>query len=362
MGGGGGRIEIQVRGHETDLAYKLADQIRKAVENVPGITDANLSRTAGAPEDLVKIDRRKAEELGLTVQQITAALETVLSGSQAGDFSEHGKLYPLLVRVKDADLLPLEQILDLPLSTSSGSTVVLRNVVSVESSQSSTIIERVNQERMIDVSANLSGRKLSAVIEDIQAELARIPVPLGFSVEIVGDYKEQQESFRELMFGFILALVLIYMVMASLFESLLDPFIVMFSVPLALIGITLVLLLTNTTFNIQSYIGIIMLAGIVVNNAILLVDTANHIRREDRLPARKAIEEAGRRRMRPILMPALSTVLGLLPMAIGLGEGGETQAPLARAVVGGMLSSTLITLVVIPVVYSLFEERQRKHS
>jgi HAE1 family hydrophobic/amphiphilic exporter-1 len=152
------------------------------------------------------------------------------------------------------------------------------------------------------------------------------------------------------------------MVMASLFESLLDPFIVMFSVPLALIGITLVLLLTNTTFNIQSYIGIIMLAGIVVNNAILLVDTANHIRREDRLPARKAIEEAGRRRMRPILMPALSTVLGLLPMAIGLGEGGETQAPLARAVVGGMLSSTLITLVVIPVVYSLFEERQRKHS
>jgi len=362
MGGGGGRIEIQVRGHETDLAYKLADQIRKAVENVPGITDANLSRTAGAPEDLVKIDRRKAEELGLTVQQITAALETVLSGSQAGDFSEHGKEYPLLVRVKDADLLPLEQILDLPLSTSSGSTVVLRNVVSVESSQSSTIIERVNQERMIDVSANLSGRKLSAVIEDIQAELARIPVPLGFSVEIVGDYKEQQESFRELMFGFILALVLIYMVMASLFESLLDPFIVMFSVPLALIGITLVLLLTNTTFNIQSYIGIIMLAGIVVNNAILLVDTANHIRREDRLPARKAIEEAGRRRMRPILMTALSTVLGLLPMAIGLGEGGETQAPLARAVVGGMLSSTLITLVVIPVVYSLFEERQRKHS
>ncbi len=362
MGGGGGRIEIQVRGHETDLAYKLAEQIRKAVENVPGITDANLSRTAGAPEDLVKIDRRKAEELGLTVQQITAALETVLSGSQAGDFSEHGKEYPLLVRVKDADLLPLEQILDLPLSTSSGSTVVLRNVVSVESSQSSTIIERVDQERMIDVSANLSGRKLSAVIKDIQAELARIPVPLGFSVEIVGDYKEQQESFRELMFGFILALVLIYMVMASLFESLLDPFIVMFSVPLALIGITLVLLLTNTTFNIQSYIGIIMLAGIVVNNAILLVDTANHIRREDRLPARKAIEEAGRRRMRPILMTALSTVLGLLPMAIGLGEGGETQAPLARAVVGGMLSSTLITLVVIPVVYSLFEERQRKHS
>jgi HAE1 family hydrophobic/amphiphilic exporter-1 len=360
LGGGGGRIEIQVRGHETDTAYQLAARIMQEVQDVPGITDANLSRTAGAPEDLVIIDRRKAEELGLSVQQITSALETVLSGTQAGDFTEHGKEYPLLVKVKDADLLPMEQILDIPLTSSTGNQVVLRNVVRIESSKSSTVIERVNQERMIDVSANLSGRNLSAVIKDIQAKLDKIAVPLGFSVEIVGDYKEQQESFRELMFGFILALVLIYMVMASLFESLLDPFVVMFSVPLALIGITLLLLLTNTTFNIQSYIGIIMLSGIVVNNAILLVDTANHIRREGNLSVREAIEEAGRRRLRPIMMTALSTVLGLLPMAIGLGEGGETQAPLARAVVGGMLSSTMITLVVIPVVYSLFEERRRK--
>lgn len=361
MGGGGGRIEIQVRGHESELAYVLASTIQKAVENVDGITDANLGRTAGAPEDLVIIDRRKAAELGLTVQQISTMLETVLSGSQAGDFVEQGKEYPMMVQIKEAEYLPLQDILNLALTNSSGEPIVLRNVVSVQSSQSSTVIERVNQERMIDVSANISGRKLSAVIKDIQLELDKIKVPLGFSVEIVGDYKEQQESFRELMFGFILALVLIYMVMASLFESLKDPLIVMFSVPLALIGIALMLLLTNTTFNIQSYIGIIMLSGIVVNNAILLVDTTNHLRRDEQLTVRKAIETAAHRRMRPILMTALSTILGLLPMAIGMGEGGETQAPLARAVVGGMLSSTLITLIIIPVVYSLFEDRKGKH-
>ncbi|HRX76743.1 MAG TPA: efflux RND transporter permease subunit, partial [Candidatus Cloacimonadota bacterium] len=149
------------------------------------------------------------------------------------------------------------------------------------------------------------------------------------------------------------------MVMASQFESLRDPFIVMFSVPFAFIGVVLILLATGTTFNIQSYIGLIMLGGIVVNNAILLVDTTNNLRRHENLPLREAIETAGKRRLRPILMTALSTVLGLTPMAIGMGEGGETQAPLARAVVGGMLSATFITLIIIPVVYSYFEGGKR---
>jgi len=358
MGGGGGRIEIQVRGHDPDQAYRVASRILDEVQSVKGITDANLSRTAGAPEDLVRIDRRKAAELGLSVEQIANMLQTVLSGSQAGDYLENGKEYPILVQVKDASNLPLNEVLDLTLTNGDGQPVVMRNVVSVEPSQSSTIIERVNQERMIDVSANLSGRNLSSVIGDIQKKLNAIPLPAGFSVEIAGDYKEQQKSFRELLVGFILSLVLIYMVMACQYESLKDPFIVMFSVPLAVIGVTLMLFLTNTTFNIESYIGCIMLGGIVVNNAILLVDTTNLLRRRDKLPVREAIEEAGRRRLRPILMTALATILGLLPMASGLGEGGEAQAPLARAVVGGLLSATLITLIFIPVIYSFFEERR----
>lgn len=355
MGGGGGRIAIQVRGHEMDEAYRLASIIVENVESVEGITDVNLSRTAGAPEDLVQIDRQKAAELGLSVQQISSTLETVLSGTKAGDYMDHGKEYPLMVQVKDAERLPMNEILDFSISNTDGNPIVLRNVVDISQGEGSTVIERVNQERMIDVSANLSGRNLSAVIGDIQDRLDEIPLPTGFSVEIVGDYKEQQESFRELTIGIILALVLIYMVMASQFESIRDPFIVMFSVPFALIGVSGILYLTGTTFNIQTYIGIIMLAGIVVNNAILLVNTTNQLRDVEGMKLRPAIEEAGRRRLRPILMTALSTVLGLLPMAIGLGEGSETQAPLARAVVGGLLSSTFITLVLIPVLYSLFE-------
>ncbi len=355
MGGGGGRIELQVRGHDLDVSYRLANQIMKAVEGVEGITDVNLSRTSGAPEDLVVIDRSKAAELGLSVQAIAQMLETVLSGTQAGELQEDGKEYPLIVRIDAAEFMPIMQLLDLSLTNSSGQPIVLRNVVSVESSESSTVIERVNQERMIDVSANLSGRNLSAAIADIQARINQVQMPIGYGFEITGDYKEQQESFRELFIGIVLALVLVYMVMASQFESVRDPFIVMFSVPFAIIGVALMLFLTKTTFNIQSYIGLIMLGGIVVNNAILLVDTTNRLRRIDGLALREAITTAGRQRLRPILMTALSTILGLVPMAIGAGEGGETQAPLARAVVGGLLSSTLITLILIPVIYSFFE-------
>jgi len=356
LGGGGGRIEIQVRGHDYEITQKIANQILDAVQSIKGVTDANLSRTVGAPEDLVNIDREKAAALGLSVNQIASMLQTVLSGSQAGNYLEQGKEYPIMVMVNKADQMPLDQVLNLTVINSSGQPIVLRNVVNVTHGESATVIERINQERMIDVSANLSGRSFSSVIGDIQNKLKDIPLPIGYTTEIAGDYKEQQKSFKELFIGFILSLILIYMVMASQYESLKDPFIVMFSVPLAVIGVVLMLFLTGTTFNIQSYIGCIMLGGIVVNNAILLVDTTNLLRRRDGMPVRAAIEEAGRRRLRPILMTASATILGLLPMAVGLGEGGEVQAPLARAVVGGLLSSTLITLVFVPVVYSYFEE------
>ena len=189
------------------------------------------------------------------------------------------------------------------------------------------------------------------------------PLPADFTISFSGDYEDQQDTFRELGMAFALALVLVYMVMACQFESLIDPLIVMFSVPLAAIGVILMLFLTYTTFNIQSFIGCVMLAGIVVNNAILLVDTANLLRRRDKLPLAVAVRETGRRRLRPILMTTLTTVLGLVPLALGLGEGGESQAPLARAVIGGLTSSTLITLFFIPAFYAGWEgwrERARE--
>jgi len=261
------------------------------------------------------------------------------------------------VKLRDAEKSDLRDILDLTLTNTDGQPVVLRNVVDVVPRSGPVLIERKDQERIIRVRAEVSGRDMGSVIADIRERLRAVPVPTEFSLGFGGDYEEQQEAYRELLLSCILALLLVYMVMACQYESLRDPFVVMFSVPLAAIGVLLMLFFTNTTFNIQSFIGGIMLGGIVVNNAILLVDHTNLLRRRDGMPLREAIEEAGRRRLRPILMTALTTILGLVPLALGLGEGGETQAPMARVVIGGLVSSTMITLVFVPVVYSLFERR-----
>ncbi len=206
--------------------------------------------------------------------------------------------------------------------------------------------------------AALSGRALGSAMDEVKEAVRAIPLPSGFSLEFGTDYEDQQDMMSDLAMGVILSLVLVYMVMACQFESLRDPFVVMFSVPLAAIGVLNILFLTNTTINLQSMIGCIMLGGVVVNNAIILVDYANLLRRRDGYSVRTALEEAGRRRLRPILMTALTTILGLVPLALGWGDGGEAQAPMARAVVGGLFTSTLITLLVIPVVYSLIETKR----
>jgi HAE1 family hydrophobic/amphiphilic exporter-1 len=289
-------------------------------------------------------------------------LQTVLSGTRAGDYREAGDEYGIIVKLKDAEKLDLREILDLTLTNGEGQQVVLRNVVQVTPRRGPVRIERRDQERIVTVWANISGRDMGSVLADIRERLRSVPVPQGMTIHFGGDYEEQQKAFRELLLSLVLALVLVYMVMACLYESLRDPFVVMFSVPLAAIGVFIMLFLTHTTFNIQSFIGCIMLGGIVVNNAILLVDHTNLLRRRDGMPLREAIEEAGRRRLRPILMTATTTVFGLIPLALGLGEGGEAQASLARVVIGGLISSTLITLVFVPTVYAIFQRQTAKQT
>ncbi len=358
MASGTDKVQVEIRGHDLETADVLARRVQKAVERVEGITDTIISRDTGTPEEIIIVDRRKAADMKLTVRAIAETLQTVLSGTGAGNFREAGDEFRILVQVKDAEKMDLRDLLDLTVANADGKPVVLRNVVEVRPRHGPVRVERSDQERVVTVSANVSERDMGSIITDIRAELRDVPVPRGFSIVFGGEYEEQQEAFGELLLGFILALVLVYMVMACQYESLRDPFVVMFSVPLAAIGVILMLFLTDTTLNIQSFIGCIMLAGIVVNNAILLVDTVNLLRRRDGMALREAIEEAGRRRLRPILMTAMTTMLGLAPLALGLGEGGEAQAPMARAVIGGLLSSTFITLVLVPVVYS-FVERLR---
>jgi HAE1 family hydrophobic/amphiphilic exporter-1 len=348
------KVAVEVRGYDLEIADALAQEVKGVVEGVEGVTDAQLSRESGSPEELIVVDRQKAADMKLTVSQIADMLQTILSGTEAGNFREAGKEYRILVKLKEGERMQIRDLLDLTVTNGEGKPVVLRNVLDVRPRTGPVFVERKDQERIITVSANFAGRDMGSVIRDIQQGLQSIPVPKDFTLGFGSDYEEQQKAFGELLTSITLALILVYMVMACLYESFVDPLIVMFSVPLAAIGVILMLFLTHTTFNVQSYIGCIMLGGIVVNNAILLVDHTNLLLRRG-LPLQEAIEEAGRRRLRPILMTALTTTFALTPLALGLGEGGETQAPMARVVIGGLLSSTLITLVVVPTVYSFLK-------
>lgn len=356
---GGERLIVEVRGHDFATADALAARVESLVAGVAGVTDVQVSRDAGVPERRIRIDRAKASDLGLTVQDVARTLEIVLGGVSAGFYREEGNEYRILVKSSQAEHLPLNELLDLQAVNQQGMPVVLRNLVDVEPASGPVMIERKDRERIITVAANISGRDLSSIVADIQEQLRELAVPRGFSIAFGGDYEEQQQAFRELLLSFVLALVLVYMVMACQFESLRDPLVVMFSVPLASAGVIAALWLTGTTFNVQSFIGCIMLAGIVVNNAILLVDQTNLLRRRDGLSLQVAVCEAGRRRLRPILMTALTTMLGLTPLALGIGEGGEAQAPMARVVIGGLLSASVITLIVVPVAYLLLNRWQK---
>jgi HAE1 family hydrophobic/amphiphilic exporter-1 len=348
------KLQIQIRGHNLEKADAIAKQIESQLSLIPGISDVRLSRESGAPERLISIDRRRAADQKLSVTRIAEFLEIILSGKQAGNFRESGDEFKILVQSENSERMSLEEIMDLTLLNTANQPVALRNVAEIISREGPLLIERADQERIVEVSADPGERPLGDVLAEAQEKIRNIPLPQDFSIVISGDFEEQQRSFRELMFSFVLALILVYMVMAIQYESLRDPLIVMTTVPFAAIGVILALILTKSTFNVQSFIGCIMLGGIIVNNSILLVDHANYLFREEGMRLRAALLQAGGDRLRPILMTASTTILGLLPMAIGLGEGGEVQAPMARVVIGGLLCSTLVSLLIIPAVYSLF--------
>lgn len=357
--GGSEGITVEVRGYELPVLDALAAQAAERIRGVPGITDIDISREAGIPQEELTVNREKAADLGLRVRDVAVALETAVAGTEAGEFRSMGDSHRILVQLANAAEMSIAEVLDLTLSTPTGEQVALRSVVSTAASRAPLQIDRKDQQRVTTVTANLAGRDLGSVAADIRSALEEIPRPRGYEFQLAGNYEEQQDAFRELLITMALALALVYMVLACQYESLRDPLIVMLSVPMAVIGVLVTLFLTDTTLNIQSYIGSIMLGGIVVNNAILLVDQAGQLRLAG-LAARAAALEAGRRRLRPILMTAMTTMLGLLPLALGIGEGADAQAPLARAVIGGLLFSTLVTLVLVPAMYSLVHpDRQR---
>ena len=357
MGSGSDKVKLEIRGYDIATADALGAEVQKLMMEIPGITDVKLSREKGVPERSIIIDREKAADQKLTVNAISTFLETMMSGRSAGNLRDGSDEYKILVKATDAEYMNLDEILNMVITNSDGKPVMLRNVARLESHMGPTIIERHNQERILSVSADVEGRSLSFVIDDVMEKVKEIPMPDDFSIVMTGDYEDQQDAFLELAFSFILAIVLVYMVMAIQYESLRDPFIVMTTVPLSVIGVLPVLYFTNTTFNVQTFIGCIMLGGIVVNNSILLVDHMNELRRRNPdLDLIEAAKEASSNRCRPILMTASTTILGLVPLALGIGEGGEVQAPMARAVIGGLTIATFISLLIIPLIYIEFDK------
>ncbi len=358
-GGRQDRIEVEVRGHDLQRGQRLAERVKELVEGVEGTENVRVSREEGKPELTVHVDRDKAYALALDLSTIADTLNTGLTGKIATQYREDGDEFDVRVRLKETDRLSLDSVKTVFVRTGMDSAVVLSNIAHIAEREGPINIDRRNQERVITVSAGFSNRDFGGIAEEITQKLVGFDVPEGFVVQFAGEQEEQQEAYRNLMIVLLLAVALVYMVMASQFESLLHPFVIMFSIPFAAIGVILILFLTGTNVSIPTYIGIIMLVGIVVNNAIVLVDYINLLRKQG-LEMREAILEGGRRRLRPILMTTLTTAFALMPMSLGLGAGAEMQAPMARVVVGGLTIAMVFTLFFIPTVYSLFESAREK--
>jgi len=362
-GGGNESLQVELRGYDLDQAQKIAERIKTRLETVEGVAGARSGRREGRPEQNIRFLRDKISSLGLSVEEVARAVQTNLGGSRAASYRTGGEQFPITVRLRPEDRLSVQDLDNVSIPTPDGQSVPLSTLIERDRGRGPTQIQRINGQRVTYISASLtSDAVLGEVVKRARSELSTLQLPEGFSITFGGQYREQQKAQTDFLIAIIMALVLIYMVMAGQFERFLDPLIVMFSVPLVLVGVLPTLVLTGTTVNIQSVMGFVMLIGIVVNNAIVLVDYINIMRRERGLELFDAVAEAGRLRLRPILMTTLTTVLGLVPLALGIGAGAEIQAALARVVIGGLTASTLITLLLIPAAYvsaDLFSRRVR---
>lgn len=363
FGGSSSPIDILVRGYDLKKGAEIAKQLKTIMEKIPGLYNIDVSRKEGAPEMSIRINRVKAASLGINMATIATTIQQSILGRTATYLRENGREYDVLVRLDERDRKSIEDIENIQvLSTYTRRPVRIGNIATVVRDVGPINIERDDQERVIHVSCS-SFRGLQQAVNAIQAKVRKeIILPQGFSLEYKGNYKDMQDTFGDLILAVVVAIALVYAVMASIFESYLDPFIIFFTFPLSLIGVIWMLFITGTSLNINSMIGILVLAGIVVNNGIVLIDYINILRARG-YTCEEAIMEGGRRRLRPILMTTLTTVIALVPGAIGMGEGDEANIPLARAVIGGLSVSTFLSLFVVPTIYLSFDhisEQRRK--
>jgi len=354
MFGAGGKLTVELYGHDMDQARVYAEAVETAIAAVEGVEDVQISRKEEKPEIKVVIDREKASNMGLDVRTIGRQIETFFAGSTATRYREAGDEYDVEVRLQPKDRDRIEDLRDVPISIAGGGQVSLANVADIEQGLGPTKIERKDQERYITVSAEIAGRDLGSVVEDVRKAIDKIPAPPGFNYKFAGAEKERKEAFTLLMIAVGLGMVLVYMVMASQFESFRDPFIIFFSIPFGIVGVIIAMALAGQAMSVVSFLALIMLVGIVVNDGIVLISYLNILRRRG-LDVYSAIIEGGRSRLRPVVCTSCTTILALTPLAFSKGEGSEIWVPFAVTIIGGLFVSTVITLVLMPTLYSVFE-------
>jgi len=359
MFGGGSPIQVDIIGHDIKTADSLNNLLMSIISKVPGVVDLKTSREKGSPEIQLVIDRVKAAQFGLTPYQIGSALRTQLEGSVATQYRLKGKEYDVIIRLKQDQRSDISSVLGTVINGPMGA-VLLKNIVVTQGGTSPLQVEHKNTERIISITGNVVGQSAGKVAQQVGKAISTVTPPPDFDINLSGSFQEMQQSFKDIGFAVLIAIILVFMVMASQFESFREPFIILFTIPLAIIGVIWMLLITSTALSVISGIGILVLVGIVVNNGIVYIDYVNQLRKKQNMGLEQAVAYAGQIRMRPILMTALTTIFGLIPLALKLGEGAELWSPLGRAVIGGMIVSTFLTLIFIPVLYTTFEKRAER--
>lgn len=357
--GSGKPLTIELYGDDLQKGAVLADEISKTMAQVKGVKDIEISFEQGNPEIWVRVNRDKATTLGLSVGYIANTVRSAYYGVTVSKFRELDNEYDIFMNLNRQERTGLSNLLSLTILLPTGQTIPLANVATVERQFGPLEILRKDGVRMIKIDAAAYGRSLGEITNDVSALLNKQVMPVGFSYKFGGTIKEQRSSFKSLFAAFVLGVLLVYLVMAAQFESLRDPFIIMFSVPFAITGVIWGLLFAGLTFNIMTFLGLIMLVGIVVNNAIVLVDYTSILRNRG-MELFEAVQLAGKTRLRPVLMTTITTLFGLLPMALSRGEGSESWAPMGVSLIGGLSVSTLITLILVPVLYTVFEQRFKR--
>jgi len=365
--GGFKQIQLQLRGADAPTLQRVAEELKKDVQKVPGAVDVSLSTKGQKPELEIELQRGVAGTLGITAGQVAQSLRPAFAGIDAGDWEDpSGEMRDVQVRLSPESRRRAADLRQLPLIVrgpdGAPATLPLSQVADIKESVGPAIIDHLDREVVVTVEANVAGRGSADVTQDIMQLLESRPLPAGVRWSLGGESEDQGEVFGQIFTALGVAVLLMYLILVLQFGSFMDPLAILVSLPLSMIGVMLALSLTDHTINIMSMIGIILLAGIVAKNAILLIDFAKWAREKQGMPLREALIEAGAIRLRPILMTTFALVAGMIPVALGGGEGAQFRAPLGVAVIGGVLTSTLLTLLVVPTIYEIFDETRARIS